>query len=132
MDAQAEMTAIVGRKALDRGLRNIGLLSSPLGAGALTAEYFDRAVLVTVLGEIPDRESAMSELHRALKPGGILAITETVFDPHYQNRATVLRLAEAAGFRARATFGNRLAYTMHFEKNGAQPSAPGDADKPRA
>lgn len=116
MDAQEAMTAIVGRKARDRGLQNIRLISSPLGGGALKAEHFDRAVLVTVLGEIPDRESAMSELYRALKPGGILSVTETVFDPHYQNRITVLRLAEAVGFRLRATFGNRLAYTVHFEK----------------
>jgi ubiquinone/menaquinone biosynthesis C-methylase UbiE len=128
MDAQEAMTAIVERKALERGLQNVRLLASPLGVGALKAEYFDRAVLVTVLGEIPDRECAMSELYRALKPGGILSITETVFDPHYQNRATVLRLAESVGFRLRATFGNRLAYTVHFEKWSAEPSAPSDAD----
>ncbi len=132
MDVQEAMTAIVGRKALERGLQNIRLLSSPLRLGALKEEHFDRAVLVTVLGEIPDRESAMAELYRALKLGGLLSVTETVFEPHYQNLATVIRLAEAVGFRLRATFGNRLAYTVHFETSSAQPLAPADAAKPRA
>lgn len=132
MDAQEAMTEIVRRKARDRGLQNITLLSSSLGSGALEANHFDSAVLVTVLGEIPDRESAMAELYRALKPAGLLSVTETVFDPHYQNRATVLRLADGVGFSLRATFGNRLAYTVHFEKSSAQPSAPGYTEKPHA
>ena len=53
-----------------------------------------------------------------MKPGGILSITETVFDPHYQRQAMVIRLAEAAGFRFKAVFGNRLAYTMQLERPG--------------
>ncbi len=71
---------------------------------------------MTVLGEIPDRESALSEIFAALKPGGILSVTEVIFDPHFQRRGTVAELAKAAGFRERAMFGNRFAYTLHFEK----------------
>jgi hypothetical protein len=51
-----------------------------------------------------------------LKPGGILSITEVIFDPHFQRQATVAALAQAAGFRHKALFGHRLAYTMHLEK----------------
>ena len=71
---------------------------------------------MTVLGEIPDRESALKEIHSALKPGGILSVTEVIFDPHFQRRESVLRLAQAAGFRERNFFGRSLAYTLHLEK----------------
>jgi predicted methyltransferase len=58
----------------------------------------------------------LKALHRALKPGGLLSVSETIFDPHFQRRQTVLQAAQAAGFREKAFFGNRLAYTTHLEK----------------
>jgi SAM-dependent methyltransferase len=73
-------------------------------------------LLVTVLGEIPDREAALREVFAALKPGGMLSVTETIFDPHFQRRDTVLRLADAVGFREKAFFGNRMAFTLNLER----------------
>jgi len=74
---------------------------------------FDRAVLVTVLGEIPDREAALREIFDALKPGGMLSVTEVIFDPHFQPRPTVARLARSVGFREQAY---RVAFTLNLEK----------------
>jgi len=71
---------------------------------------------VTVLGEIPDRETALGEIFEALKPGGILSVTEIIFDPHFQPRGTVERLGLEAGFREKAFFGSRIAYTIHLGK----------------
>ena len=42
---------------------------------------FDGAYLVTVLGEIPDKDAALRELHRVLKPEGCLIVGELVVDP---------------------------------------------------
>ena len=95
---------------------SIGFLRAGLGEGKLPASAFDRALLVTVLGEIPGRADALAEIFTALKPRGILSVTEVVFDPHFQTRQTVRLMAAAAGFRETAFFGNRLAYTIHFEK----------------
>ena len=78
-----------------------------------------RAVLVTVLGEIPGQQTALQEIYTALKPGGWLSVTEIVFDPHFQTRAHVLRLATELGFREHEYFGNRLAYTLNLEKPAA-------------
>jgi len=75
-----------------------------------------RAVLVSVLGEIPDQSAALKDLYHALKPGGLLSITEVIFDPHFQGRETVVRVAEEAGFKEKAFLGKRLVYTMHLEK----------------
>ncbi len=77
---------------------------------------FDRAVLVTVLGEISDQQAALQEIFAALRPGGILSVTEVVFDPHFQGRTKVTRLAEAVGFQEKAFHGNRISFTLHLEK----------------
>jgi len=122
LDVQPGMLARARAKAEAAGLANVEFLEAALGDGALPVEHFDRAVLVTVLGEIPDRAAALAELFRALKPGGILAVVEVIFDPHYQSRATVAGLAGAAGFSERAFFGHRLAYVLHLEKPAARPS----------
>lgn len=50
---------------------------------------FDYALLVAVLGEIPDRATGFRRIFAALKPGGILSITEGIVDPHDQRRAAV-------------------------------------------
>jgi len=116
LDVQDEMLARVHEKVDAAGLENVRYLQAELGGGRLPAKAFDRAVLVSVLGEIPHQAAALRELYDGLKPGGILSVTEVIFDPHFQGRRSVLRLAEAAGFRERAFMGKRLAYTMHVEK----------------
>jgi ubiquinone/menaquinone biosynthesis C-methylase UbiE len=117
LDVQDAMLERVRKKASAEKLDGaIGFLQAGLGEGKLPADAFDRALLVTVLGEIPGRAAALEEIFSALKPGGIVSITEVIFDPHFQTRGMVRRLAEAAGFRETAFFGNRIAYTIHFAK----------------
>ncbi|MBE9473629.1 MAG: methyltransferase domain-containing protein [Chloroflexi bacterium] len=116
LDLQAGMLARVQEKARTDGLSNIRLMQVELGKGKLEKAYYDRAMLVTVLGEIPEQEAALQEIYQALKPGGILSVTEVIFDPHFQSRKSVQRVAGRVGFREAGFFGKRLAYTMHFEK----------------
>jgi ubiquinone/menaquinone biosynthesis C-methylase UbiE len=82
----------------------------------LQQNYYDRAILVTVLGEIPDQQAAIQELYNALKPGGILSVSEMIFDPHFQRMGVVLALANGIGFEQKKIIGNRFAYTMHLQK----------------
>jgi len=116
MDLQAGMLTHARMKAEAAGLANIEYLHAGLGEGRLEHGRFQRAALVTVLGEIPDREAALAELFTALAPGGRLAVVEVIFDPHFQRRSMVNRLTAAAGFREGAFFGNRFAYLALFEK----------------
>jgi SAM-dependent methyltransferase len=120
VDIQEEMLARVREKVEAAGLQNVACLQARLGEGRLPPAHFDRALLVTVLGEIPDQAAALQEIYGALKPGGILSVTELIFDPHFQSREAVLRAAGEAGFEERGFFGRKLAYTMHLEK----PDAP--------
>jgi len=116
MDIQEGMLSRVRDKARQRGAANIEFLHAGLGQGKLETGCFDRALLVTVLGEIPERLDAMRELFNALKPSGILSITEVIFDPHFQRRSTVSRLAVEAGFEVKDVFGNAIAFTMNVRK----------------
>lgn len=117
LDLQEGMLSRVREKVQNAGLQNVELLQAGLGGGKLPQSCFDRALLVTVLGEIPDQQAALKEIHSALKPDGILSVTEVIFDPHFQRRETILRLAQAAGFREKNFFGKKLAYTMHLVKS---------------
>jgi ubiquinone/menaquinone biosynthesis C-methylase UbiE len=116
MDVQPDMLARTADKARDAGLTNVRCLQAGLGDGRLPQAHFDRAVLVTVLGEIVDRDAALRELFSALKPSGIVSVVEVIFDPHFQTRVTVERLATRAGFRVHACHGHRLAYAMNLER----------------
>lgn len=116
LDLQPGMLTRAKTKTEAAGQTNVEFVAAALGDGKLPANYFDRAVLVTVLGEIPDRAVALAELFGALKPGGLLAVVEVIFDPHFQSRGTVTGLATATGFREQAYFGHRWAYVIHFEK----------------
>jgi ubiquinone/menaquinone biosynthesis C-methylase UbiE len=116
MDIQSGMLQRAQEKARAANLTNIEFLQAGAGEGKLGHNRFDRALLVTVLGEIPDRETALREIFDALKPGGLLSITEIIFDPHFQSRQTVARLARSVGFREKVFHGNRIAFTAIVEK----------------
>lgn len=116
VDIQPAMLRRVQEKVQTANLNNVECLRAGAGEGKLKCNHADRAILVTVLGEIPDREAAMREIFEALKPGGILSVTEMIFDPHFQRRDTLTRLAAEIGFREKAFYGNRLAYTLNLEK----------------
>jgi SAM-dependent methyltransferase len=116
VDIQDGMLSRVREKVEAAGLQNVRYLQARLGDGKLPQTTFDRALLVTVLGEIPDQVAALKEIYDALKPGGILSVTEVIFDPHFQRREAVLQATQATGFREKNFFGRRLAYTLHLEK----------------
>lgn len=121
LDLQAAMLAQVRRRAGERGVGNVRTLLGALECLIRRADdgvaRFDRALLVAVLGEIPDRAAAMNALYDTLVPGGLLSVTEILPDPHFQTRRTVRRLAEGAGFQLQGTYGVWFAFTMNFRKS---------------
>lgn len=118
LDIQAPMIKHAQAKAYAELLTNITFMQSGIGEGKLEQNKFDRALLVTVLGEIPkaNQQAALEEIFNALKPGGILSVTEIIVDPHFQNRTKVLQIAHVAGFSEKNFFGNRFAFTMNLIK----------------
>jgi ubiquinone/menaquinone biosynthesis C-methylase UbiE len=99
LDVQQEMLDHTLRRARDQGLGGI----EPALGDARELPYadasFDGAYLVTVLGEIPDQDAALRELHRVVRPSGRVVVGEMLGDPHMVARGALRRRAEAAGFR---------------------------------
>lgn len=116
MDIQEGMLQIVRDRAEGEHLTNIRYIQGGLGEGHLESSRYDRAVLITVLGEIPDRISALNELFGALKPEGRLLIEETIRDPHFQTQQAVLSITTQIGFVEEKVFGNRFSYTLILKK----------------
>ncbi len=120
LDLQAEMLRKVETKAQATNLGNITFLQADLSTEKLGSNRFDHAVLVSVLGEIPNQKAALEVLYTALKPGASLTITEIVFDPHYQRLNSVLELAKSVGFEKKKLFSDWFAYTLVLDRPAAQ------------
>ena len=116
MDIQAGMLSWTEKKAQDAHLTNIRFLHAGIGEHKLEHNSFDRVLLVTVLGEIPDQKAALKEIFDVLKPGGILSVTEIIFDPHYQRQSRVEQLASEVGFRKKNLYADYVAFTLNLEK----------------
>lgn len=116
LDIQAKMLEKLGARADAMGIGNIRMINVPAGSGRLEKDYFDRALLVTVLGEIPNKHEALVEIYQALRQGGILSVTELVPDPHYTSQKKVRALCRDAGFREVEKFGNWFAFSINFMK----------------
>lgn len=85
--------------------------SIPLPDGSV-----DIALMVTVLGEVSDRRGALKEIHRVLKSGGLLSITEMMADPHYLPGFYVTALARQCGFETYSIEGMPWFRTYTFRK----------------
>lgn len=70
-DIQPAMLDKVRAKAQAQGLSNIRFAQGAAGEDKLERGVYDRALLVTVLGEIPDQQTALREIFESLKPGGL-------------------------------------------------------------
>jgi ubiquinone/menaquinone biosynthesis C-methylase UbiE len=117
VDIQPKMISALDSKVREAGLHNVEAHIAAAGQLPLDDESVDRAFLVTVLPEIPDKRSALSELHRVLKPNGILSVTEEFLDPDYPLPQTTVRWASEAGFELVERHGNWWAYTLNFRRS---------------
>ncbi len=116
LDIQPEMLAKLRARIEAMSIENIRIVNADAGSGAVGKEYFDRALLVTVLGEISNKHEALLEIYQALKDGGILSITELIPDPHYTCLKKIRALCSEVGFEETEYFGNRAAFTVNFKK----------------
>ncbi|MBU0943804.1 MAG: methyltransferase domain-containing protein [Proteobacteria bacterium] len=116
LDAQSGMLQKVRAKIEAESIGNIKLLQAYSGEGKLERNAYDRVLLVTVLGEIPDKISALEEIFASLKQNGMLSVTEVIADPHFMRCRSVRQLAISAGFVEKGFYGNKVSFTMNFEK----------------
>lgn len=109
-DLQQEFLDHVMRAAAERNLTNL----VPTQGDATDLPYedasIDAVILTAVLGEIPDREAALREIHRVLKPNSRLIVGELFGDPHFTSQGSLKRLGTEAGLELAEVSGPRFGY----------------------
>ncbi|MBN2378933.1 class I SAM-dependent methyltransferase [candidate division WOR-3 bacterium] len=119
LDIQPGMLAQLERKLRkpeNRDIKNVELVEASAYGTPFTDSSFDLVYMITVLQEIPDRQKALKESFRVLKPSGILAVTEFFPDPDYPLKKTTVKLAQKAGFQVDEVQGSFWNYTARFIK----------------
>ena len=118
IDVQQTMLDSLERRADLAGIRNIVTICGDATKLPHPAASFDAACLMTVLGEIPDSEAALRELHRVLRPGGRLVIGEFLIDPDYISFERLQPMVSGAGFRFERRAGPWFEYLALFRAEG--------------
>jgi len=103
-------------KPENRDIKNIEIIDKSAYELPFDDNSLDLVYMVTVLQEIPDKQRALEEVRRVLKLGGILAVTELLFDPDYPLKSTTIKVGKKAGFILDGIFGNLWNYTVRFKK----------------
>ncbi len=114
LDLQQPMLDELMRRATMRGTANVVATQGDARDLPFPAATFDAAFLVATLGEIPDRDQALRELHRVLKPGGRLVVGEGQPDPHMLAVDELRTRAEAIGFVLDGHEGSPFGYFARF------------------
>lgn len=116
-DLQQEMLEKARRKIEAAGLATlVGYTQGDARKLELAITGFDVAFLVAVLGEIPDPQQCLRALHRVIRPGGLLSITEHLPDPDFSRFSRLRTLVEQEGFEFTERFGPPWSYTANFRR----------------
>jgi protein-L-isoaspartate O-methyltransferase len=119
-DIQQEFLDHTLLRAEERGLSNV----APTQGDATDLPYeddsVDAVILTGVLGEIPDRATALRESARVLRPGGRLVVGELFGDPHFTTFNSLQGQCGDAALGLEERSGNWFAYFARF---AGQPSA---------
>ena len=127
IDLQHEMLTKARARLWRARLTNVSFARADATALPLARDTLDAAFLVTVLGEVPDPASCMVELSRALRPGGLLSITELAGDPDAMSESEIAAIASAAKLDRAETFPMRFGFTINFRKPGEAASNDAEA-----
>ena len=84
---------------------------------------FDVIFLVTVFGEVENKNDYLHEFHRLLKPNGILSFSELWGDPDKMSTNDIRILVEQTGFVFDRQYGYEWNYTINFRKGTSEPQS---------
>lgn len=103
-------------KAEKEGLTNVDARIEDVSDLSFPDSSIDRVYMIATLPEIPNPVGALRECCRVLKPGGLLSLSELLFDPDYPLRRTEKRWAEVAGFVLEEEYGGFVCYQLNYWK----------------
>lgn len=105
VDIQSAAVALIERKRAASGMDNLHAILSTEASLGLPDGVGSLALMYTVLHEVEDKAKMLSDIHRALRPGGRIAIVEftkgAAFGPPSSERigeGEIIALLGEAGF----------------------------------
>ena len=119
VDIQQEMLDMARKRLEKRGIANVEYIKGDATSLPVDSESFDVVFLISVLGEVPERNKCLRELYRVLRPKGLLSITEQPCDPDSIPMPDIQGLAEKEGFCFEMSYGRGKNYTANFRKQNA-------------
>lgn len=121
LDIQPEMLERCARKLDAAGVSRYLTVEADGAQLPFADGAFDVIFMVTVFGEIDERDRFLSEAYRVLVPGGTLSITEHHPDPDFESSEQVISAVERFGFVADEPIGWRWAFTVNARRGGHAP-----------
>lgn len=123
VDIEEQMLAMLRERATQARLSNIDYILSDLENIQLPNKVVNKALLSFVLHEVPNLNKALSELHRILKPEGIVLVIEweakeMSFGPPFHERIPseeLIQTLEENGFTVTNIPVNDVQYALKLQ-----------------
>lgn len=116
LDIQKEMLELSRKRLTKRKLFNVDYKVSNGINFELESNTFDRIFMVTVIGEVENKNHYLKEIYRTIKDEGILSISELAGDPDKITIDELKNLVCSHGFEVLKIYGNNRNYTANFIK----------------
>ncbi|MBN1634376.1 MAG: methyltransferase domain-containing protein [Ignavibacteria bacterium] len=116
-DIQQEMLDYARKRINKKGLTNLEYYLCDGYTFNFPDNTFDRIFMVTVIGEVENKNEYLEEFFRIMKKGGILSISEQAGDPDKMSINEIREPVENIGFEFHRRYGNKRNFTINFKKN---------------
>jgi ubiquinone/menaquinone biosynthesis C-methylase UbiE len=115
-DIQQEMLDYAKKRLTRKNINNVEYHLCDGSSLPFSNDKFDVIFMVTVLGEIENKQQYIKEFNRLLHSNGILSISEQAGDPDKMEPDEIKKLLQDSGFKFDRIFGSNKNFTINFRK----------------
>ena len=115
-DIQQEMLDYARKRLTRKKISNVEYYLCNGSDMPFNDNMFDVIFMVTVLGEIENKEVYLKEFRRILKSNGIVSVSEQAGDPDKMEITDIECLFNDSGFKTDRIFGTKRNFTINFRK----------------
>ena len=115
-DIQQEMLDYARKRVNRKKIKNVEYYLCDGKTFRFEDNFFDRIYMITVIGEVENKDAYMKEMHRMLKKGGILSVSELAGDPDKMSIDEIKHLTGKHHFSFYKLYGKESNYTINFKK----------------
>ena len=115
-DIQAEMLEITQRRLHKKKITNMDFKLGDVVTLPYENNQFDVIFMVTVFGEVANKDSYLKEIYRILHTDGVLSISEQAGDSDNMTLDEIRSFVEKFGFKMDTVYGKSRTFTANFRK----------------